>query len=298
MNRYYLGIIFILISALGYGLLPILALLTYKTGNIAVTTLLFWRFFLAAICLLVYTSLRVKEWYRVSRRQLCIFFVLGSILYTLQTIFYMSAIKYIPPGLAIAIVYIYPLLVALLSVILKEEQLTRTTVISMALSLVGVSTVLKATFSDFNYYGAALALGTAVACSFYMVVGKKYTTGIPPLITTTFVVSFAAGAFFVLGVANHSLQFDLSPSTWLYMLAIALISTVVAILAFFAGLKIIGVTRSAILSTVEPLITMGSATLFLGNAVTLWQLLGTLLIIASACILTLKEDQPTDTAVQ
>jgi len=290
MSKFYLGIIFILISAVCYGLLPIFALLAYKT-NINFITLLFWRFALAAVCLATCAKIRIKEW-NISTYQLLVFFVLGSILYTLQTIFYLSAIKIISPTQAIAIVYIYPILVALLSVILKEEKMTATTLISLAISLIGVFIVLKANFGNLNYTGILLALGAALTCSIYMVAGRKYTAQFPPLITTTFVVFFAAVSFFIMGITTHSLGLPPSSAAWFYIMAIAIISTVIAILAFFAGLQIIGATKAAILSTVEPLITMGSAALFLGNAISSMQIIGTLLIIASACLIAIKKEQP------
>jgi drug/metabolite transporter (DMT)-like permease len=79
---------------------------------------------------------------------------------------------------------------------------------------------------------------------------------------------------------------------WVMTLAIAVISTLVAIVTFFAGLKRIGAVNASMISTLEPPVTVALAILFLDERLTLIKLLGGLLIIGAAFILAKNEKVP------
>ena len=98
MHSFGLGVLLIMLSAFGFGLMPIFATYAYA-GGVNVPTLLFLRFSLAAICLFAYLCWRRTVW-RLRRRELLSLLFLGAVLYTLQSTFYFSAVRYIPASLA------------------------------------------------------------------------------------------------------------------------------------------------------------------------------------------------------
>jgi drug/metabolite transporter (DMT)-like permease len=264
-------------SAFGFGLMPILALYAYR-GGINVPTLLFLRFLIAALCLFGYLLVRRTCW-NIPRREMGRLFFLGAVLYTLQSTFYFSAVRYIPASLTALILYLYPVIVTLLAVVLEKETLSLGSVAPATLSLMGIAVVLGAPLDQLDWYGVLLAFGAALVYSFYIILGRRVVAQIPPVVTSAFVSAFAALSFFTYGGITHSLVFDLSIQLWIMILGIVFFSTILAMAAFFAGMDIIGSTRASILSTIEPVITIGFSALLLQEQLTWGQGVGAMLVL-------------------
>ncbi len=99
------------------------------------------------------------------------------------------------------------------------------------------------------------------------------------------VVMLAAAAVFGLGVVAEGPRFPASVAGWGCVLAIALVSTVMAMVGFFAGLKRLGASDAASLSTLEPVVTFILAAMFLDEPVTLIQVLGVALVLGAVVVL-------------
>jgi drug/metabolite transporter (DMT)-like permease len=99
------------------------------------------------------------------------------------------------------------------------------------------------------------------------------------------VVIAAAGAVFLVATLARGPTWPRTPAGWLAVLGIAIISTVAAIVLFFAGLERVGPTRAAVLSTVEPVCTVLLAAALLGETVAPSQLVGGALILTAVVLL-------------
>ena len=212
MHSFGLGVLLIMLSAFGFGLMPIFATYAYA-GGVNVPTLLFLRFSLAAICLFAYLCWRRTVW-RLRRRELLSLLFLGAVLYTLQSTFYFSAVRYIPASLAALILYLYPVFVAGLAVWLEKEHLSLHTVLPAILSLTGIAVVLGAPLGDVDGFGVLLAFGAAIVYSVYITLGRRVVAAVSPLMTSAIISAFAALSFLLFGLADSSLQFAFSGATW------------------------------------------------------------------------------------
>ncbi|MDR3589019.1 MAG: DMT family transporter [Negativicutes bacterium] len=289
MSPYYKGVALILLSALGFGLMPIFALFTYSEG-VNVVTLLQLRFAFAAVVLFGYLRLRGEK-LALSRRELATLFVLGGMLYACQASLYFSSVRYIPASLAVLLLYTYPAFVALLSVVVDKEKLTAATALAMAVSTAGLTLVLGASPAGVEPAGVLLALGAAVVYSFYLVLGNRVVRQLSPIVTSAFTAAFAALVLSGYGLASGSLQYDLTPHAWLALLGIVAFSTIMAMLTLFRGLELIGPTKASILSTVEPLITFGFSALFFADRLTVTQFAGALAVLAGAVLVIRARDR-------
>lgn len=277
MHSFFAGVLLVFVSAFGFGLMPIFALYAYRSG-INVPTLLFLRFGIAAICLFAYILARQTRWV-VPRGEMVSLFFLGGVLYTLQSTFYFSAVRYIPASLAALILYLYPVIVALLAVLLENETLSWKSMAPALLSLIGIVIVLGVPVERPDWFGVLLAFGAALVYSVYIIIGRRVVARIPALVTTAFISAFAAVSFLVYGGITQSLNFDLPVETWVLVLGIVLFSTILAMATFFAGMDIIGATRASILSTIEPVITIGFSVLLLDEKISWGQGTGALLVL-------------------
>jgi drug/metabolite transporter (DMT)-like permease len=89
----------------------------------------------------------------------------------------------------------------------------------------------------------------------------------------------------VAGAVSGAVDFAFEPIGWLWLAGIAVVSTVVAIALFFAGLRRVGPSRASIISTVEPLVTVGLAFVVFGERLSATQLLGGVLVLAAVVVL-------------
>lgn len=293
MNQYYKGVALVFLSAFGFALLPILALFVYREG-VNVSTVLVLRFTLAFIFLFAYLGLKGTK-IEVSRRQLALLFILGGVLYALQSTFYFSAVQHIPAALAALLLYTFPIFVALLSAIVDKERLTRNNLLAIALSTTGLALVLGASPAVVSPLGIILALGAAIVYSIYIVIGNRVVKNLSPVMTSAFVALFAAISLTTTGVAAGTLNFALSGTAWLFTFGLVAFSTIMAILCFFRGLELISPTKASILSTVEPLITFALSAALLGERLTLIQLLGGIAVLAGTILVIRTQEKKTET---
>ena len=290
MHSFGLGVLLIMLSAFGFGLMPIFATYAY-VGGVKVPTLLFLRFSLAAVCLFVYLFWRRTVW-RLGRREMSALLFLGAVLYTMQSAFYFSAVRYIPASLAALVLYLYPVFVAGLAVWLDKETLSLHTALPAVLSLTGIAVVLGAPLDEVDGFGVLLAFGAAIVYSVYITLGRRVVAAVSPLMTSAMISAFAALSFLVFGLADSSLQFAFSGATWAVIAGVVVFSTILAMATFFAGMERIGATRASILSTVEPVVTIGCSALLLGEKLSWLQGFGALLVLTGAVWVVWQRQRP------
>ena len=130
--------------------------------------------------------------------------------------------------------------------------------------------------------GVALGLGAAVVYSAYILVSDGIAGRVRPRVLATLVCTGAAGSLIIGSALLGELRpGELTGAGWAWMACLAVVSTVTAISLFFAGLERVGPTSAAILSTVEPLVTIGLAFLVFGERLGTLQLLGGMLVLAA-----------------
>lgn len=282
MNSFYKGAILLVLSALGFGVLFIFALHAYK-GGVSVTTLLVIRFTLAAVLLFIYVFIKFKR-VRISKRDLFFLFILGGICYNLQARFYFSSIQYISPSLTALFLYTYPMIVTVLCYFVDKERITTRIGISIGISFTGLVMILGTSIGKINSIGIFLALGASLVYSIYNVLGSRMLKSTSPLVTSAFIALFSSVGVIISGMITNDISFGFEVSSWFPILAIVLFSTVLAMIAFFHGLELVGPTKASIISMTEPVFTVIFSAIFIGDRLTFIQLIGGLLVISGAVL--------------
>ena len=216
-------------------------------------------------------------------RRLLALVLLGSVGYATQSLTFFTAARYVSAGLASLLLYIYPALVVLLAATLLGERLTRVTVGALGLALAGTALTIGPVAGG-HPLGVVLALLAALTYAVYIVLGSRVTPHVGALPSSTVVILGAAGTYAVLSAAQRP-AFPRTTAGWAAVAGLALLCTVVAIVAFFAGLARIGPADASTLSTLEPVVTVGLAAALLGERVALLQALGGVLILAAVVVL-------------
>lgn len=280
--------VFVVVSALCFGAMAIMARVAYASG-IDTTTLLALRFAIAAAVLLPLALRSGEHWPRGA--SLAVVIGMGAVGYAGQAFTFFSALTLAPAGLVALLLYLHPALVAVLAALLLRERLSATRIAALAMALAGMTlTVVPALFGSapaaYPRIGSGVAFGTAAAAIYagYIVVGARVGRHVAALPLAGVVITSAA-LVFVVAAAMQGPRWPASGSGWLAVAGIALVSTVAAITLFFAGLARIGPTQAATLSTVEPLFTLLLAAILLGEAILPVQLAGGALILGAVIVL-------------
>ncbi len=282
-NR-YIGITFIIISAVSFGAMPIFARLAYASGADP-ATLLFLRFGMGAAVML--GILFVSKTPFPRGLILLELILLGAIGYVGESLAYFTALTMASAGLVALMLYIYPALVTALSVIFLKEHLTTPKIVALFLALSGTALTIQIT-SRGSMIGILLGIAAAVDYAIYILLGSRIVRRSGSIGSTTIIIASTAGVYAVIAPI-HGLAFPASALGWIAVLAIALISTVLAFVTFFAGLKRIGPTSAATLSTFEPIVAVALAAVVLGESITPFQALGGMLILVAVVILARNE---------
>jgi drug/metabolite transporter (DMT)-like permease len=207
--------------------------------------------------------------------------------YVGQSFCYFTALTMASAGLVAILLYLYPAIVTILSALLFKEHITGTKVLALILAFVG--TVLTIGLSGGGQpLGIFLAMAAPLIYSVYILTGSKITKEVGVLSSSS-VVMISAGLVFGGFIAVKGLNLPQTLAGWGGVLAIALLSTVIAIITFFAGLERVGPTNASMLSTFEPVTTVVLATLFLGEGVSLMRITGGALILFAVILLAKSE---------
>lgn len=282
MNR-LVGIILVVVSAAAFGTLAIIGRYAYAAG-IDVLTLLFLRFSLSAVVMAVVLAARRERLPRGGT--LVLLLGMGAIGYVGQSFSYFTAIKHASPGLVALLLYLYPVFVTVLSVLWLREEISRWKLAALGLALVG--TALTVGPAGGQFIGVAWAILAAVIYSLYIMVATQVIRQSSAIQSSTVILASAGTTFGVLMMGSGP-RLPLTVGGWVAVAAIVVVATVIPMVTFLLGLERIGPTNAAMLSTLEPAVTVLLAALLLGETLGPVSLLGGGLILVAVVLLAQTE---------
>jgi drug/metabolite transporter (DMT)-like permease len=283
------GALLCLGSAAAFATLGIFGTLAADAGANTATTLLV-RFALAGLVFaaVVRVTGRWSALRRMPRRVVLTGLGLGAFGYSLQSGLFFAAIARLDVSMVSLILYTYPAFVTVGAIVLGRTRASLQAGAALTVASAGLVLVLLAGGGGgFGLVGALLALGASLTYTTYILVSDSVIGDVDGFALALLVLMGASASFLVVGLGTGSLDFALSGEAWLWLVMIALVSTVVAVAAFFAGLRRVGSSEAAILSTAEPPVTVVLAFLILGERLTVPQLAGGALVLAAVVLLQL-----------
>ena len=280
------GALLVLASAVAFGLMPIFGKLAFSAG-VGVATLLVVRFAIAAPILWTGVALR-GSFPRVRRGVLLRALALGAVGYALQAGLYFLALERMDASILSLVLYSYPALVTGAAILLGREPANRRRLVALVIASGGLVLVLAgAGAGDVDLAGMALGAGAALTYTTYILVSDGVTRNLEALPLAALVATGATVSLGLVAGLSGSLHFGFDAAGWLWLGLAALVSTVAAVVLFFSGMSRVGPSTAAILSTLEPPVTVALVFVTFGEALGVVQLLGAVAVLGAAVVVNL-----------
>lgn len=271
------GKICLLTSAFIYGIVPILAKISYLGGTNSIT-LTFLRAALMLPALFIVLKISKKS-IRLTKAELIRIILLGTFGGAAPIIFLYISYDYISVGLASTLHFVYPLITVIANSFIYHEKISLTTLGAVVLVTIGIFM-----FADISSpgesFGVAMALLSGIFYSFFVIYIDRSGLDTMDYIKLTFYIMIIMSiSAFIFGLAVNELSFSMNIRSWIMAGIISLVITFLATPLFQAGVRYEGTCMAGILSAAEPVVTIAAGAVFLGEHIQLLQFIGAVVIL-------------------
>ena len=280
------GELLVFLSAMGFATMGVLGKMAYSHG-LNTTTLLFLRFFIAAI-ILFSASHFFKKSLKMSKKDIIIAFLFGFLGYNLVSFCYFYSLNFIAASMTAVIFFTYPIFVTIFSSLFFKEKLTRSKILSLTLGTVGILALVSPGKAHVDYRGIIFSLIGGIVYAFYVLgLSHPAVKKIDSIKMSFYTNVFAALGMGTIAIISKSIIFPISAVAMGYAMLIGIFATSFAMLALFAGVKRIGAVKGSIIANMEIVIACLLGAVFLKEHMGIYQLMGATLIITSAIMVSL-----------
>ena len=273
-------------AAASYGTNPLFALPLYAAG-IGVNSVLFYRYAIALILYGLWLKFVKKINFKISLPEGFVLLILG-LFFSLSSYTLFDAFKYIEAGIACTILFIYPVLVAIIMAIFFKEKITKTVIASISLISVGITLLYHGKEgATLNLHGVLIVLLSALLYSLYIVGVKniKLIRHMNSAKMTFYVMLFGLIVYITNLNFCTQLQPLTSPHLWLYAFGLALFPTIISIETINIAIKLIGSTTTAILGSLEPLTALFFGVVIFHEQLTVKIMIGIVAILCGVILI-------------
>lgn len=287
MKKEINGVLYLILSSVSFGIIPILAKLSYRQGTDTYSVLLI-RFILASLILLIFLFYK-KISIKLKFKQLIEVLLLGCFGYSLTVILTFIAYNYISVGIVTMILYLYPAIVTFLSFLIYKEKLHAKKIMCLIISVIGLCLLVYGGKSKLNMKGVLFSFLASFAYAIYVIgLCHKEVRKINTYVMTFYISLISAVTALALGLGTHNLNMEINLQSMIFITLLAVISTVVALAAFLKGVRLVGPSKGSILSNLEPIVSMVLGFFVLHEKLSLQAVLGSILVISAIILLTIE----------
>lgn len=279
MNNKLKGTLFGVVAAVAYGTNPLFSLPLYALG-MTPDSVLFYRYGIGGALLGLILKLR-GESLRLKKHEVLPLFLLG-VLFSSSSFLLFKSFLYMDAGVASTILFVYPVLVALIMAVVFKEKASWITYGCIGLALCGIGLLYKGDGeSGLDVVGMTLVLLSALTYAIYIIiVGRIASLKLPVGKMSFWVIVFGMTVFVVSTKFLTQLQ-PVPPtlSGWVNVCGEAIVPTVISVLFINISIKAIGSTYAAIIGALEPVTALMIGVFVFDESFTFRIAVGALLIV-------------------
>lgn len=285
MNAKLKGYILGAIAAATYGTNPLFALPLYADGMTSDSVLL-WRYVIAAPIMAVMLVARGRN-FRV-RRSLVLPLIFMGIMMALSSLMLFESYLYMDAGIASTLLFVYPLMVAIIMALVYKERLSPMTMLCIVMALGGIALLFKGGGNGtLSITGTLFVMLSSLSYSIYIVGVNRPGLKEIPTLTMIFYVLIIGSLMFMVKIAATPGATVMVPGKWYLwgcVAALAIMPTVISFLCTTAAIQYIGPTPTAILGALEPVTAVIIGITVFGETMTPRDWCGLLLIVVAVSL--------------
>ena len=286
----YVGILCAVLSAVCYGTNPFGALPLYEQG-VNTATVLAHRFGLAVILLAVIMVIKHID-FRVTRREFKVLFSLG-ILFAASSITYYKSFHFMDAGIASTILFVYPVMVAVIMATFFKEKVTTMTVVAIVMSLVGIGLLYKGGAGvSLSVIGIVLCILSSLAYAIYIIVLNQSNIKMSSFKVTFYAMLVCEITLILYSFTSPELYLHVlpSPRAWSFAVWLSIVPTILSLVFMTVAVQHVGATPTAILGALEPMTAVAIGVLVFDEALTPRLMVGILFILTAVMLVVLGKD--------
>ena len=285
MNTKTKGYILGTIAAATYGMNPLFALPLYQ-GGMNPESALFFRYMTAIPILAVMIKARGRS-FKVSRKETLTLVIMG-LLVAISSLTLFQSYNFMEAGIASTILFVYPIMVALIMSLVFKEKLTMMTGLCLLLALGGISMLYKGgDGTTLSLTGTVLALASALTYAIYIVgINQTVLKNTATLTVTFYVLVFGVTLFIIRLLTGVELTVPAPDKwyLWFNVLALAVFPTAISFMCTTSAIQYIGSTPTAILGALEPVTAIIFGITIFGERMTLRESIGIVMILIAVTL--------------
>ena len=284
------GIICGILAAVCYGTNPLGALPLYAEG-VNTSSVLFYRFSMAVLMLAVILLIERKS-FRISGGELKTLGSLG-LLFAASSITYYQSFHYMDAGIASTILFVYPVMVAVIMATFFREKVTASTVTSIILALTGIGLLYRGDAGvSLSGIGVLLVMVSSLTYAVYIVIVNQSSIRMSTMKLTFYVLLICMTCLLAYSFTSPDLHLMLPPSprAWFFACWLGLVPTVLSRVLMASAVHEIGATPTAIMGALEPLTAVAIGVMVFGEALTFRLAVGIVLILSAVLLIVLGKN--------
>jgi drug/metabolite transporter (DMT)-like permease len=249
------------------------------------------RLVVSAAVIGIYLLARSRFFFRISAGELIILILLGAADYGVGGLLYIGSLRHIDAALAFLLVYTFPAMVTLISVIIGREKLRPSLVLAVVLTFIGVAMVLEAgmAITGEQWIGVGMVLSAALI----LAVSLVFCEGLMDRLSASqisFVTHGSGGVLMLSLLPFVGLRPDilLEPRNLIVLIYISVFGTAISMILFYMGMKKIGAARASIVTTAEPVFVVLLAWMLLGETLSPVQIAGVAIQVSGVLLVQLR----------
>ncbi len=272
------GALYAIGSGLCYGLTGYYGISIIR-ADFTVSSMLFWRFFIASLFMALLIIPQYKDLLRLDRQSLKAF-LYGMLFYGTSTTVYFMASLYIGTGLAMVIFFSFPAFVMLINSFFYKQAIRKIYYVAFGLISIGLAFLVNPESLTLDLYGIALSILCALLYACYVAASKKISL---PAMTSTFMVSLGCMmTSLIFALFDQSLHLPQTASCWIDIVSMGLIATAIPILLLLQCLKYISSEKASLLSVLEPVFVFIFGVLLLNEEIDAMKGIGIIIILSGS----------------
>ena len=285
MNSKIRGTLCGIVAAACYGTNPLGALPLYADG-IGTCSVLFYRFTLAAVLLAVVMAVQRKS-LAVSRKELGCLAGLG-ILFSSSSLSLFYSFHFIGAGIACTLLFVYPVMVAVIMAVFFRERVTASTALAIVLAIAGIALLYKGGDGvSLNATGVSLVMVSSLTYALYIIIVNKSQLRMSALKLTFYSLIFSSLTVAAMSLTDpaNRLQLLHTPVQWSLVAMLAVLPTVMSLMLMVVAVHDIGSTPTAIMGALEPVTAVILSVLLFGEVFTARMVGGIVLILVAVTMI-------------